>query len=102
MQVGFTGLIGRQIVIADFLEARDTNQVDGVYSAEVEVVKVLQGTTKLGRAKVETIYPMTKGRRYLLYSLADAPDFQAFSELSVVELPEREPNSAARLESMPT
>ncbi|OPY69360.1 MAG: hypothetical protein A4E62_01838 [Syntrophorhabdus sp. PtaU1.Bin002] len=81
---------GRQIVIAEFVAAHDLNlNGDGLYTAEVNVVRVLAGQTKLGKLRVLTIHPMTRGVRYMLYSLTDPPDFQAIPELSIIALPER-------------
>ncbi len=76
---------GTQIVIADSVAMRDAHYYT---DAEVDVVRVLAGKTKLGKLHVKTIYPMTRGARYLLYSLAEPPDFQAYPELSVVALPD--------------
>jgi hypothetical protein len=53
---------GKQIVIADFITPENThNYEDDLYTAEVNVVRVLKGSTTLGKLKVLTIYPMTKG-----------------------------------------
>jgi len=89
---------GKQIVIADFITAENThNYEDDLYTAEVNVVRVLKGSTTLGKLKVLTIYPITKGTRYLLYSLSDPPAFQAIPELSVIALPQK--FDLARLDS---
>ena len=80
---------GKQIVIADFIAAHNTHHYeDGLYTAEVDVVRVLAGQTRVGKLRVLTIYPMTRGTRYLFYSLAGPPEFQAIPELSVVALPD--------------
>jgi hypothetical protein len=63
---------------------------DGLYPVDVEIVSVLKGDKKPGRAKIATIYPMETGKTYLLTSLggsAHGTDFLAIPELSVVELP---------------
>ena len=80
---------GQAIVIADFVSTTKALHGDGLYVAEVNVTRVLKGQTKLGKLDVLTIYPMTPGTSYLLYSLADPPEFQAIPELSVVPLPSR-------------
>jgi hypothetical protein len=64
--------------------------VDGLYPVDVEVVCVLKGAQKPGKAKIATIYSMEAGKTYLLTSLggsAHDTDFLAIPELSVVELP---------------
>ena len=46
---------GKQVVIADFIAAHDTHDdQDGLYTAEVDVVKGLTGQTKLGKLRVLT------------------------------------------------
>ena len=63
---------------------------DGLYPVDVQVVSVLKGAKKAGKAKIATIYPMEAGKTYLLTSLggsAHGTDFLAIPELSVVELP---------------
>lgn len=66
------------------------NYEDGLYPVDVQVVSVLKGAKKPGKAKIATIYPMEAGKTYLLTSLggsAHGTDFLAIPELSVVELP---------------
>jgi hypothetical protein len=63
---------------------------DGFYPVDVQVVSVIKGAKKLGKAKIATIYPMEAGKTYLLTSLggsAFGTDLLAVPELSVVELP---------------
>ena len=63
---------------------------DGLYLAEVEVIKTLKGGSPIGKRSIGTIYDMQPGRTYLLYSLGGSAlgtDFLALPELSVVEFP---------------
>lgn len=63
---------------------------DGLYPVDVQVISVLKGDGKPGKAKIATIYPLEAGKRYLLTSLggsAHGTTFLAVPELSVVELP---------------
>ena len=63
---------------------------DGLHLVEVNVLRALKGLQQPGKQIVATIYPMTTGRIYLLYSIggsAGGTDFLAVPELSVVEVP---------------
>lgn len=63
---------------------------DGLYPAEVEVLKTIKGKRALGRLTVATIYPMKPEVRYLLTNTGGAAlntDFLSTAELSVVSLP---------------
>jgi hypothetical protein len=63
---------------------------DGLYPVDVQVISVLKGAKKRGKATIATIYPMEVGKTYLLSSLggsAYGTDFLATPELSVIELP---------------
>jgi hypothetical protein len=65
---------------------------DGLYPVKVEIVYVVKGARKVGKATIATIYRMEAGKLYLLTSLggsAFGTDFLAVPELSVVELPPR-------------
>jgi len=80
----------REIVIADFLAAHDTHgYIDRLYTAEVNVVRVLKGQSKPGNLRVVTNYAMRTGARYLLCSLGSLPSFEATSALSVVAMPDQ-------------
>ena len=64
--------------------------MDGLYVAEVEVLKTLKGGSLVGKKTIVTIYTMKPGATYLLYSmggLVAGTDFIAVPELSVVEIP---------------
>ena len=66
------------------------NYEDGLYPVDVQIVTVLKGAKKPGKATIATIYPMEAGKIYLLTSLggsAYGTDFLAVPELAVVELP---------------
>ncbi|MFA6029789.1 MAG: hypothetical protein WC969_08050 [Elusimicrobiota bacterium] len=79
---------GKQIVLAEALESGNPDKhEDGLYVAKVKVSKVLAGKTRLGKLQIYTIYPLSRGELYLLYSSSDPPDFQSTSELSVVSVP---------------
>jgi hypothetical protein len=63
---------------------------DGLYPVDVEIVTVLKGAKKPGKATIATIYPTEAGKTYLLTSLggsAYGTDFLAVPQLAVVELP---------------
>ncbi len=69
---------------------------DGLYKAEVCIMRTLKGGKQAGNQIIATLYPMTPGKRYLLYSMGGevgesggvpATDFMAVSKLSVVEIP---------------
>jgi hypothetical protein len=82
----------RDIVIAKCLAPvpEGNKYHDGLYPVDVEILSIIKGNKKEGKAKVATIYPMEAGKRYLLSSLggsAFGTDFLAVPELSVVELP---------------
>jgi len=42
--------------------------VDELYLAKGEILTVLKGEKKPGKTQIATIYPMTKGKRYLICS----------------------------------
>jgi hypothetical protein len=68
---------------------------DGLCKARVNVLRTLKGNKPLGDTIIATLYPMTIGKRYLLWSLGNsfigeaggvpATDFFAVDELSSVE-----------------
>jgi hypothetical protein len=69
---------------------------DGLYKAEVRIIRTLKGGKQPGNQIIATIYPMASGKRYLLYNLGGevgesggipATDFLAVPRLSVVEVP---------------
>jgi hypothetical protein len=63
---------------------------DGLYPVDVQILTILKGGKKPGKATIATIYPMEVGKIYLLTSLggsAYGTDFLAVPELAVVELP---------------
>jgi hypothetical protein len=63
---------------------------DGLYPVDVQIVTILKGAKKPGKATIATIYPMEVGKTYLLTSLggsAHGTDFLAVPQLAVVELP---------------
>lgn len=66
-------------------------KTDGLTLIEVDVLVVLKGARKAGKARLATIgQPMEKGRRYLLASFGGAAfdtGFLAQSDQAVVELP---------------
>ena len=67
---------------------------DGLYPAEVEVLKTIKGKRALGRLTVATIYPMKPEVQYLLTNSGGAAlntDFLSLAELSVVSLPANAP-----------
>ena len=70
--------------------------LDGLYKAEVRIVRTLKGDKPPGTQIIATIYPMAPGKRYLLYCLGGkigesgeipATDFIAAPTLSVSEIP---------------
>ena len=66
------------------------NYEDGLYPVDVQVVTVLKGAKRPGKAIIATIYPMEAGKTYLLTSLggsAHGTDFLAVPQLAVIELP---------------
>ena len=76
---------------------------DGLHPVEVRIIETLKGDKPLGKQTIATIYTMTPGKRYLLYSLPDClgygTDFFAVPELSVVEISDR--FDLGRLDSKP-
>src|ERR1035437_9410645 len=62
--------------------------LDGLHPVDVKIIKTLKGDKPLGKQTIATIYTMTPGKHYLLYSLPDflgyGTDFFAVPELSVV------------------
>jgi hypothetical protein len=86
--------IAKDIVIAKCIGPvpDDGSHEDGLYPVFVEVIVVLKGTMKPGKAKIATIYPMESGRNYMLTSLggsAYGTNFLAVPQLAVVEVPAR-------------
>jgi len=63
--------------------------MDGVYDVEINVLRMLKGHKQPGKQIIQTIYPMTPGKRYLLCSFGggNETDFMAVPQLSVVEIP---------------
>jgi hypothetical protein len=87
----FTGA-ATDVVIADCLDPDpDPGPKINVTTVSVDVVKVLKGERKPGKAKLVTIgQPMEKGRRYLMMSFGGSAGeikFLANGELAVVEVP---------------
>jgi hypothetical protein len=85
---------GKDIVIAKCISsppvAERTRQKGGMYSAQVEIIKVIKGAIQPGKCKVVTVHNIEPGMTYLLYSQggsADGADFLPLPELSVVEVP---------------
>jgi hypothetical protein len=82
-----------EVIIADCLEPDPSPgpKVDGVTAVEADVVKVLKGNCKTGKAKLATIgQPMEKGHRYPMVSFGGSAlgtDFLAQADLAVVEVP---------------
>ncbi|MAG92628.1 MAG: hypothetical protein CMJ48_02585 [Planctomycetaceae bacterium] len=82
----------RDIVIAKCVSVPEQplTFVDGLYPAEVEVLKTVKGDRKAGPLKIGTVYLMKPGGTYLLANSggsAFGSDFLALPELSVVPLP---------------
>lgn len=81
----------RDIVVAKCLAVHDDQpKDDDLYAADVEIVSVFKGDKKAGKAKIATIYPMAKGKTYMLTSLGGSAlgtDFLAIPQRSVVEIP---------------
>jgi hypothetical protein len=96
---------GKYIVIAECISVTtnmttmvDGHEVavgfkDGLHPVEVKIIRSLKGDKPLGKQTIATIYTMTPGKRYLLYSLPDClgydTDFFAVPELSVVEVSDK-------------
>ncbi len=85
---------GKDILIAQTVALPAEGQVgfDDLHLVEVDVLRTLKGTNQPGRLMIATIYPMSVGGRYLLYSLGGSflgSSFLAVPELSVVEVPPR-------------
>ena len=63
---------------------------DRLHPVNVRIIETLKGDKPLGKQTIATIYTMTLGKRYLLYSFPDSlafgTDFLAVPELSVVEI----------------
>ncbi|MBN9518869.1 hypothetical protein J0H58_10180 [bacterium] len=81
-----------EVVIADCLDPDpDPGPKFGVTTVAVDVVKVLKGDRKLGKATLATIgQPVEKGRRYMMVSFGGSAlgtNFLAQSELALVEVP---------------
>ena len=82
-----------EVVIADCRnpDADGEPHDDGLTLVDVDVVKTLKGSRKLGPAKLVTIgQPMEKGNRYMMVSfggMALGSDFVANGELAVVGVP---------------
>ncbi len=83
----------QDIIIAECIsiEAEKVDvDTDGLQAAKVKVVKVLKGNRKPGELRIASLYPIQKGRIYMLSSLGGSrmgSDFLAVPELSVVPLP---------------
>ena len=80
---------GKDIVIADCVSLGTNLNAHGVHSVEVRIIETLKGDKPPGKLTIGTIYTMTPGKRYLLYSMGGSGngiDFFAFPELSVVEI----------------
>ncbi len=81
------------VVIADCLDpdAAPGPKLDGVTVVQVDVLQVLKGERKAGKAKLVTIgQPMERGHRYLMISFGGSVGdikFLANAELAVVEVP---------------
>jgi len=83
---------GKDILIAQAVALPADGQagVDDLHLVEVDALRTLKGTNQPGLLTIATIYPMSIGRRYLLYSLGGSfrrTSFLAVDELSVVEVP---------------
>lgn len=81
-----------EVVVADCLDPDpDPGPRFGVSTVAVDVVRVLKGDRKTGRAKLATTgQPMEKGRRYLMTSFGGSAlgtTFVANAQLAVVEVP---------------
>lgn len=83
----------KDIVVAECLSfpklPKGVSYGDGLYPVEVRIIMTLKGDKKRGKERIATIYPMERGKRYLLASLGgsvDDIDFLAVPELSVVLL----------------
>jgi len=64
---------------------------DGMFAVDIEILMPLKGDKAKGRATLATIYPVEKGKRYLISSLggsAFGTDLLATAELSQVLLGE--------------
>lgn len=72
-------------------DPRGGPKIDGLTAVEVEILAVLKGNRKPGKAMLGTIgQPMEKGKRYLMGSFGgkfDSIDFLAQSEQAVTEIP---------------
>jgi hypothetical protein len=82
----------KDIVIAKCIGpvSDERGRIDFLYAVDVDVIAVLKGSMKVGKAKIATIYPMESGRNYLLTSLggsAYGTNFLAIPQLAVVEVP---------------
>jgi hypothetical protein len=81
------------VVIAECLDpdAAPGPKLNGVTEVRVDVVRVLKGDRKPGKATLVTIgQPMEKGRRYMMASFGGSVrdiQFLANAELAVVEVP---------------
>lgn len=65
--------------------------VDGLYPAEVEVLRTVKGDKRPAALRVATVHAMTPGKRYLISSSGGSAfetDILAIGELTVVPVPE--------------
>ena len=81
-------------MIADVVDVPDppknVNYGDGLYMVNVNIVSVVKGIIPLGRAKIWTIYPVEKEKRYAFTTqrgqIAGTDVMAAIPQLSVVQV----------------
>ena len=83
----------KDILIVEVIKVPDGDSQshrDGLYPVDINILMTLKGDKAKGNATLATIYPVEKGKRYLVSSLggsAFGTDLLAVPELSVVPLP---------------
>jgi hypothetical protein len=81
-------VIAKRVSIAEY---GPRAMMDGMYPAQVEVLKVLKGDRKPGPLRIATIHDMTPGETYLIANTGGSAfdtDFLSLAELSVVSIPD--------------
>ena len=77
------------VEVTDISAAKSEGRIDGFYPVDINILMTLKGDKAKGKAILATIYPVEKGKRYLVSSLggsAFGTDLLALPELSVIPL----------------
>ena len=84
----------QDIVIVEVTGVPDPDsrvQFEGLHPVDIEILMPLKGEKAIGKTTMATIYPVEKGKRYMVSSLggsAFGTDLLAVPELSLVALPD--------------